>query len=192
MKTRPLTFTLWLLSCSFCFYAGKSWVTHEQSTGRFPASVSTMNVVGQTVNVVLGDSEKMSFKAKVDTGAESSSLHATDIKVTKVKEHGQMIPYVRYTAQDDTGVEKKFFRRVSRIDDVKNANGKTIRYYVKEKITFEGETHELDVNLSDRSDMTFKFLLGKNALRAGNHVVDPAVDVIIYENSTPEYVYVAP
>ncbi len=192
MKTKFLTFTCWLISCSFCFYAGKSMVSHNESVGRFPASVNTMNVVGQTVNVILGESEKMNFKAKVDTGAESSSLHATDIKVTKVKEHGKMIPYVSYVAQDDSGVEKKFYRRVSRIDDVKNANGKSIRYYVKEKLTFEGQTFDLDVNLSDRSDMTFKFLLGKNALRAGNVVVDPAVDVIIYENSSPDYVYVAP
>jgi hypothetical protein len=151
-----------------------------------------MRIVGQTVDVSLGEKEKLQFKAKVDTGAESSSLHATDIKIKQVKEHGRLIPYVSYVAQDDTGVEKKFFRRVSRIDDVKNANGKSIRYYIKEKVSFEGETYVIDVNLSDRSDLTFKFLLGKNALRAGNIFVDPGMDVIVYENNSPDYVYVAP
>ena len=167
-------------------------VSHEKSLGRYPASVNAMRIVGQTVDVTLGETEKMHFKAKVDTGAESSSLHATDIKVKQVKEHGRMIPYVSFVAQDDTGVEKNFYRRVSRIDEVKNANGKSIRYYVKEMVSFEGETYELDVNLSDRSDLTFKFLLGKNALRAGNTFVDPGMDVIVYENNTPDYVYVAP
>lgn len=192
MKTKLLIGTFWILTCSFCFYAGKSVVSYEGSVGRFPASVSAMSIVGQMVNVTLGDTEKMNFKAKVDTGAESSSLHATDIKVQRIKEQGRFIPYVSYVTQDDAGVEKKFYRRVSRIDDVKNANGKSIRYYVKEKVSFEGETYEVDVNLFDRSGLTFKFLLGKNALRAANVFVDPSLDVIVYENSSSEYVYVAP
>ncbi len=167
-------------------------VSHEKSVGRFPASVSSTSIVGQTVDVILGESEKMHYKAKVDTGAESSSLHATEIKVQMVKENGRPIPYVSYVTQDDNGVVKKFFRRVSRIDDVKNANGKALRYYVKEMVSFDGGTHEVDVNLFDRSNLTFKFLLGKNALRAGNVFVDPGMDVIVYETSSPDYVYVAP
>jgi hypothetical protein len=78
---------------------------------------------------------------------------------------------------------------VSRIDDVKNSNGTTIRYYVMERVWLHGVAYDIEMNLTNRKDMTFKFLLGKNMLRMGELFVDPNKDVIIYEENAPRYVY---
>ncbi len=130
--------------------------------------------------------------AKVDTGAESSSLHAENIKVHWIFENNRNVPYVSFRTVDEQKKFHDFFKRVSKIDDVKNANGKMIRYYIKEEISFQNKIVEIDISLTSRADMTFKFLLGKNALKSLDLLVDPDLDVIFYENSSPRYVYQKP
>ncbi|MFL5785570.1 MAG: RimK/LysX family protein [Bacteriovoracaceae bacterium] len=177
----------WVLSSFLFFFVGRHSV-ETVASGRVPASAKP-KVIGQSVSVGLGDSQDLQYRAKVDTGAESSSLHAFDIKVHDVKEGKRIVPYVRYKTIDDQGRVHQFNKRVSRIDDVKNSNGTTIRYYVKERVWLHGVAYDIEMNLTNRKDMTFKFLLGKNMLRMGELFVDPNKDVIIYEENVPRYVY---
>lgn len=185
-----IAFIAWIITSFGFYHLGQSSQVLSPTT-RAPASIKSINVIGQATDLVVGLDQKMIFKAKVDTGAESSSLHAFEIKVLSMKEHGRDIPYVSYKTKDDSHIITSHQKRVSKIDDVKSASGKAIRYYVKETIWFDGQAYNIDVNLVDRSDMTFKFLLGKNALTKMNHLVDPNMDVIVYENDGPRYVYKA-
>ena len=139
--------------------------------------------------MILGQDKKLAYIAKVDTGAESSSLHAQDIKVHWVAEKNKTIPYVSFRTLDEELKSHSFFKRVSKIDDVRNANGINVRYYIKESVSFQNRVVDIDISLTDRSDLTFKFLLGKNALRSLELMVDPNKDVIVYVNKTPKYVY---
>jgi hypothetical protein len=180
---------LWALSCLISFYVGKIPLS-DKLKSRSPASIDEVSVVvGQKISVIFGADKGISYNAKVDTGAESSSLHALDIKIHWIKEKSRKIPYVSFKTVDDDMNTREFFRRVSRIDDVKNANGKMIRYYIEEKVTVLNKEIKTEVSLTDRSDLTFKFLLGKNTLKSLDLIVDTSKDIIIYENSSPRYVY---
>ncbi len=184
--------SLWALTCTLSFHAGKSMM-FSNLPSRSPASVeNNLEVIGQKVMVTLGTDKKLNYIAKVDTGAESSSLHAENIKVHWVSEKKRKIPYVSFRTMDDQQNHHRFFKKVSKIDDVKNANGKMTRYYIKETISYQNREVEIDVSLTNRSDLTFKFLLGKNALKTLTLMVDPTKDVIVYENSTPRYNYTEP
>lgn len=180
---------LWALTCTVSFLIGKN-ATNLDLPSRRPASVEkSIEVIGQKVDVLVGQEKRLKYTAKVDTGAESSSLHGEDIKVHWVIENKRSIPYVSFRTIDDQKNVQKYFRRVSKIDDVKNANGKMIRYYIKEKIFIQNKELEIDLSLTDRSDLTFKFLLGKNALNPLGLLVDTSKDTIIYDNPSPRYVY---
>ncbi len=188
---RWLACFLWVLSCSLSFYLGQLPGTQSNIT-RLPASTidESMKLVGQQVYISVGDG-LLQFKAKVDTGAESSSMHATNIKMHLRYENKKRIPFVSYETIDENKKTHVFLKRVSRIDDVKSSNGKSIRYYITERIVLEGKYADIDVNLADRSDMTFKFLLGKSALLRLGVFVDPQKDIIVYDNDGPRYVYKA-
>jgi hypothetical protein len=177
----------WVLSSFLFYFLGRTSVETVVPT-RAPASID-QKVIGQSVSVGIGETRSLQYRAKVDTGAESSSLHAFDIRVHDVKEGKRLVPYVRYKTIDDQGRVHQFNKRVSRIDDVKNSNGTTIRYYVMERVWLHGVAYDIEMNLTNRKDMTFKFLLGKNMLRMGELFVDPNKDVIIYEENAPRYVY---
>ena len=180
---------LWVLSCAFSFYLGRL-PDHINVVSRVPASleVSRPQSVGQQIQIKLGASQ-IPFNSKVDSGAETSSIHATDIKITWREENHRKVAYVNFQIVDDEGKAHQLFRRVFKIDDVKNANGKNTRFYIREKIWIGDRFSEIDVSLIDRSTMTFKFLLGKNALIKFGFVIDPQKDIITYKNSGPEYVY---
>jgi hypothetical protein len=177
---------LWVLSAVLFFFLGHfSSEFPAPSIHRGPASVVLPKIIGQSVTVSLGDSGGVKYQAKVDTGAESSSLHAFDIQVYYVKN----VPFVSYKTKDDNGKVHYFKKLVTKIDDVRNSNGTTIRYYVHERVWLDEVPYDVEVNLSNREEMTFKFLLGKNLLRQAEFYVDPNKDVIIYEETAPRYVY---
>lgn len=123
-------------------------------------------ILGTNELIMVGDLE---ITAKVDTGADSSSLHAFDIQ--KVGEDS-----VRFKTQDDKGRIYTLTRKISKEDLVKSASGSHMRYYIKENVTIGIKTFEVEVNLADRSHLSKKFLIGKNIL--GNYFVDTSKEFI--------------
>jgi hypothetical protein len=140
---------------------------------RCPASVpeQVKTVIGHTETVALGEERGMVFIAKVDSGADSSSMHATDIRTLQreLREQGQVkqILFVRFKTQDDLGRELEVERMVSRIDQVKSASGIHTRYFFREKLWIHDRAYEIEMNLADRSRMSKKMLVGKNLLNQG-------------------------
>ena len=113
------------------------------------------------------------IKAKIDTGASSSSLHAYDIEILdhldppEVKFKIQPLQKNR-TAIIQAQVPVLDFRKV------RSSNGETtVRPVIRTRIEIFGRTHEIDVTLFDRAKMGFRMLIGREALR-GRFVVDSA------------------
>lgn len=124
--------------------------------------------------------------AKLDTGAMTASLSATDIKV--FKKDGE--EWVRFTPQ----VKGKTFqpmelplakmgkikRRAADVvavdddDDDKDPNY-TYRPEVKMEVCLGNQLKTIDVNLTDRRAFSYPLLIGTKALRDFNAIVDPSV-----------------
>ena len=111
-------------------------------------------------------------KAKVDTGARTSSLHAFDLE--RFTEHGKSM--VRFSVhplqrRDDVVVHC----RAEVIDErsVSDSGGHNERRLVIFTPIRLGEHEwETEVTLTDRAEMRFRMLLGRAALR-GRFLVDP-------------------
>jgi hypothetical protein len=140
---------------------------------RCPASMApeARTVIGHTETVFLGDAREMVFDAKVDSGADSSSLHAVEIRTFErsIKQNGvtQPVLYVRFKTMDDLGTERVLEKMVSRIDQVKSASGIRTRYFFLEKLWVHDRAYEVEMNLADRSRLSKKMLVGKNLLNQG-------------------------
>jgi len=113
---------------------------------------------------------KLKYKARIDTGAKTTSLHAVNIE--EVQQNGEL--YVKFQTVDPEGKVIELIRKVDTTQKVSNTSGfVSKRYVVKEKIKMGTIEREVLINLNDRSRMDYKFLVGRNLL-LGRFIVDVA------------------
>ena len=159
-------FYLSLLSLSlvgnFFFYRAE-----KIAQTREPASIEDSKLIGNLEEVHFGENKDLQFNAKIDTGAESSSLHAENITTFTKMENGTPVLYVRFQTRDENFQTRIFTRPVVKVGEVKSALGISRRYFIREKIWIGNEYHYVNVNLADRSHLKRKFLVGKNILDEG-------------------------
>jgi len=114
-------------------------------------------------------------EAKVDTGAYTSAIHCSNIKVVTGPD-GQ--PRLRVLLLDPShpdfdGTLMEFTEFSLR--DIKSSNGEVQeRYVIRAVLRIFGEDFNTEFSLSDRSDMRYPVLLGRLLLRQGHFVVDVA------------------
>jgi len=141
-------------------------------------SVSAPSVTADTADLrILGwvesawlDEPDMEIKAKLDTGAETSSLDARIVK--KFRKSGKR--WVRFAVTDrETGDEFVLVReRVRTVGVVQHDGSRQVRPVVMLRICIAGEWFETEVSLIDRSAFNYQLLLGRKAL-ASFALVDP-------------------
>jgi ribosomal protein S6--L-glutamate ligase len=113
---------------------------------------------------------KLKFKARIDTGAKTTSLHAVDIE--EVEQRGEL--FVKFQSVDTDGKKVELLRKVDTTQRVSNTAGAVSkRYVIKEKVKMGSIEREILINLNDRTGMEYKFLVGRNLL-LGRFIVDVA------------------
>lgn len=155
------------------------------STGLFllvvtMAGVQAKNIYGLYEKVQLPEIDNLKIKAKLDTGALTSSFGATDIEF--FKKNG--VEWVRFKPQvkalDLPVMEKELVRHSKikvRSDDLNENDDKSYsrRPVVILDICFDGVLYPTEVNLTDRSRFNYPLLLGSSALIDYKAVIDPSL-----------------
>jgi len=138
----------------------------ESNASRAIASVSEEvdnKIIGSSEEVWFGAGKELYFHAKIDSGAESSSIHAS--KISSYTKAGKV--FVEFETLDDKNRAKKYSREVSKIDEVKNSLGAHKRYFFYETIWIGHLPYYAELNVTDRSHLSRRFLVGKNILKQG-------------------------
>lgn len=120
-------------------------------------------ILGWVENVHLPD-PGFELKAKLDSGAETSSLDARIIK--KFRKDGRR--WVRFAITDPaTGDEFVLVReRVRTIGVVQHEGTTQVRPTVMVQVCIADRLLDVEVSLVDRSQFTYRLLLGRRALRS--------------------------
>lgn len=122
--------------------------------------------------VDLSDLGLPAIKAKVDTGAKTSALHAVEFEPFGPADN----PQVRFLIQPDPqnpNLELTCSARVVDRRDVTSSNGETELRYVIETLAKVGDrSWPIQITLTNRENMTFRMLLGRQAI-GDDMVVDP-------------------
>lgn len=113
-----------------------------------------------------------SIKAKVDTGARTSALHAFDVEVVRRGEERwvrfRVHPWQRDNEREVVAMAPLIERRV-----VRNSSGQEEqRPVVRTMVEIMGHHWPIELTLTRRDVMGFRMLLGREAVR-GYALVDP-------------------
>lgn len=137
-----------------------------------PKRKETRKTIGWREWVSLPDLGVKELKAKVDTGADNSSLHAFDVK--RFEMDGKDM--VRFDLHPHQRKAKPVISCVAEVVGermVKNPGGRAERRpVIKTRLVVAGEELEALVNLTTRDEMTFRMLLGRRTVRR-DFLVDP-------------------
>jgi hypothetical protein len=128
-------------------------------------------VIGWREWVGLSDLSIKRIKAKVDTGARSSSLHAFDLE--EFERDGQQ--FVRFKVHPVQRNSKKVIETEAKVLEyrsVRSSSGKaSMRPVIVTNLTMLGQTWPIELTLANRDDMGFRMLLGREAFR-GRFLID--------------------
>lgn len=113
------------------------------------------------------------IKAKVDTGARTSALHA--FSLSPFEENGkQRIRFDIHPLQHETTTIITCVADVVDRRLVTDSGGhEENRYVIQTPITIAGQTWPIEITLTERENMLFRMLLGRSALRK-RFIINPA------------------
>jgi ribosomal protein S6--L-glutamate ligase len=111
-------------------------------------------------------------KARIDSGAKTSTLHAYNMQT--FEDNGK--EYVRFDVhpvQHNRRISVRCKAELVGRRVIKSSSGdRQRRYVIKTPITLGGETWDIEVTLTNRDNMGYRMLIGREAMR-GRYIVDP-------------------
>lgn len=113
------------------------------------------------------------MKAKIDTGAKTSAIHA--FRITEFTENGQLwVSFYIHPVQRKKRPEISCRAQVIDKRLVRSSNGKEeARYVIETDLQIGKQTWPAEFTLTNRDEMGFRALIGRQALNK-RFVVDPA------------------
>lgn len=114
------------------------------------------------------------IKARVDSGAKTSALHAFNIK--PYTSDGELwVSFEVHPLQNNRKVLVKCAAPVVDRRTVRSSTGETEkRYVIRTPLTLGGDTWDVEMTLTNRDSMGYRMLLGREAM-SGRLLVDPDV-----------------
>lgn len=138
-------------------------------------------LVGWREWVTLTDFSNTRIKAKVDTGAKTSALHA--YYVTPFERNGQA--WVRFGVHPLQGRTDNVIECEAPVKDrrqVTDSGGhREWRFVIETTVKLKDKALTIEITLTDRENMRFRMLLGRSALRRG-YVVDSSKSFVLGGN----------
>ncbi|WP_417686003.1 ATP-dependent zinc protease [Roseibium sp.] len=148
------------------------------------------DIIGWREKVALPDLGIANMRAKIDTGARTSALHAEDIEV--FERDGRR--WVRFRVPATRNHKNKRVEAPIRDErEIKNTSGVPERRLIIETALVMGRHHwHVEVSLANRENMGFDMILGRTAIRGRKVLVNPGKSFVAGEPQMKPMNSVAP
>lgn len=142
----------------------------KRSTGS--KGIEKSPVIGWREWVSLPELGIPGIKAKIDTGARTSALHA--YRIRPVELHGRLwVEFFLHPIQRQKEPEVFCRAAVRDLRDITSSNAaRETRYVIETRARFGPIERTIQLTLTNRDEMGFRMLLGREALR-GVCLIDP-------------------
>lgn len=118
------------------------------------------------------------LNVRVDTGAATSSLHVDNLE--EFEQDGEL--WVSFDIHPDIHNVSRIERRQAKVVGQKRVKSSTAtreqRYVIHTPIVMASEQWEIQITLTDRSEMTYLMLFGREAMN-GRFIVDPEHEYLL-------------
>jgi hypothetical protein len=143
-----------------------------------PDALKDKVIIGNLEMCDLPELSIQDLQIRVDTGAKTSSLHVDNIRC--IKEKGKS--WVYFDLHPNAHKVEEIVACKSLLHDIrriKSSNGDVEkRFVIRTTIRLASMTWPIEITLTDRSDMTYMMLLGREGM--GNRVlVDPSLTFVL-------------
>lgn len=130
-----------------------------------------LTTVGWREWVYLPELSDLAVKAKVDSGAKTSALHAYFIEPYS-NGGAPFIKFLIHPKQHDLMTTRECHAAVLDQREVSDSGGhREIRYVIASTFVLGDQSFTAELTLTDRDSMLFRMLLGRNALRK-RYIID--------------------
>lgn len=130
-------------------------------------------IIGRLESIALPELGIDNLEVRVDTGAKTSSLHVDNIKKSVV----EGVHQVTFDIHPDAHNVDRIVTCTAPISDmrkVKSSNGTSEqRYVIETTIMLGSESWVIEITLTDRSDMSYLMLFGREAIGT-KFLIDPS------------------
>lgn len=122
-------------------------------------------IIGWREWVSLPNLDVPAIKAKIDTGARTSAIHAFDIERFKNDKGEDYVAFTVQPVQRDTTIIRRCEAPLIDIRSVTDSGGhKTDRYFIQTDVQIGTHIRSIEMTLTQRDDMLFRMLLGRTAM----------------------------
>lgn len=141
-------------------------------------ATSKKKLVGAIELCDLPDLEISQLNVRVDTGAATSSLHVDNIE--EFEKNDEI--WIRFDIHPDIHNVERVVRREAPVVGKKKVKSSTAtrekRYVIDTPIVMDDMRWTIQLTLTDRSEMTYLMLLGREAMN-GRLIVDPEFEYLL-------------
>ncbi len=125
------------------------------------------------------------IKARVDSGAKTSSIQATNIKVF-IKGAQEWVKFEVSPIQDNRSISIHCEAKMIDRRTIKSSSGiAEERYVIRVPVSLGDQTFDVELTLANRDTMEFRMLLGREALN-NRYMVNPAENCMIKDYTDAE------
>lgn len=143
-----------------------------------PKKTRKRQIIGWREWVGLPDLGVGAIKAKIDTGARTSAVHAWDV-VEHDGPDGPWVSFELHPVQRNNTVVVPCRARIRDRRRIRSSNGQIeYRFIIRTTLQLGEDSWPIEISLANRDEMGFRLLLGRAALR--RHVrIDPGRSFLI-------------
>jgi hypothetical protein len=153
-----------------------AWGGAQLLRGQLTVSAPEKRIIGATATIKEA-STGIAFPARIDTGANSCSLHVEEMEIMDQApgRRANIGKKIRFRIQGEDGKSEWIETRIADAVRIRSGVFKDgefeRRYMVKLTLQWNDVRKEVLVTLNDRTDMTYPLLIGRNFLH-GDFLVD--------------------
>ena len=112
------------------------------------------------------------IKAKIDTGARTSALHAFDVRLEEIS-NTKIVKFSIHPKQRDLDLIIECQAPLLEEREVRDSGGHSeLRYVIETQIAIGDRVHAAEITLTNRDTMGFRMLIGRTVMK-GHYLVDP-------------------
>lgn len=144
-------------------------------------------IIGCEEWLSLEDIKIPAIKARVDSGAKTSAIQASNIK--RVTRNGEAwVTFDVNPIQDNLSLNVSCESKVIDKRIIRSSSGESQkRYVIKTKLKLGPDEFEIELNLADRDGMEYRMLLGREAI-INRYLVDASKSFVLSDNLDGEII----